>query len=200
MNYEAGSSDGFLALPCVPLEIETYEYYGLTYHGGGLGFLTIVKCEDSTIINHGSVTTELNKMGILYLEDGLDYSGTRVASNKPISFFSGQAYTYVPDDVVYCDHLIEQIPPTAVWGTNFLSASYFIRSSGELYRILTAGNSTIVTVNCNTFSQPQTFSLALAGSWTEFRTNDNTFCSIESNNPLLVMEFSLASRVYDRWS
>ena len=195
LNYEPGSSDGFLALPCAPLEIETYEYYGLTYHGGGLGFLIIVGCEDSTIISHGSVTTELNKMEILYLEDGLDYSGTRVTSNKPISFFSGQACTYVPGDVGYCDHLVEQIPPTAVWGTNFLSASYFTRSSGELYRILTASNSTIVTVNCNSFSQPQMFSLTSAGSWIEFRTNDNTFCSIESNNPLLVMEFSLGGSV-----
>jgi len=107
----------------------------------------------------------------------------------------GHTCTNVPIGVQACDHLVEQIPPTAVWGTHFLSASYFTRSSGELYRILTASNSTTVTVNCNTFSQPQTFSLTSAGSWTEFRTKDNTFCSIESNNPLLVMEFSLRRSV-----
>ena len=196
LNYERGSSDGFLALPCAPLELETYEYYGLTYHDTiDPGFLIIVGCEDSTLVNDGSVTTVLSKMETLYLKDEVDLSGTRFTSNKPVSFFSGHTCTFVPKDVQACDHLVEQIPPTAVWGTHFLSASYFTRSSGELYRILTASNSTTVTVNCNTFSQPQTFSLTSAGNWTEFMTNDSSFCSIESNNPLLVMEFSLGGSV-----
>ena len=196
LNYADGTSDGFLALPCAPLELQTYEYYGLTYHDTVYsGFLIIVGCEDSTLVTDGSVTTVLNKMETLYLKDEVDLSGTKFTSNKPVSFFSGHTCTFVPKGLRYCDHLIEQIPPTAVWGTHFLSASYFTRSSGELYRILTAGNSTTVTVNCNTFSQPQTFSLASAGNWTEFMTNDSSFCSIESNNPLLVMEFSLGGLV-----
>ena len=196
LNYASGSSDGFLALSCAPLELETYEYYGLTYHDTIYSsFLIVVGCEDSTLVTDGSVTTVLSKMETLYLKDEADLSGTKFTSNKPVSFFSGHICTNVPKGLGYCDHLVEQIPPTAVWGTHFLSASYFTRSSGELYRILTANNSTTITVNCNTFSQPHTFSLTSAGSWTEFRTNDNTFCSIESNNPLLVMEFSLGRKI-----
>ena len=198
LNYYNSTTDGFLALPCAPLNTDNYEYYALTYHDNGLmsqGFLVIVACDDTTVVNHGSSTTTLNRMETLYLQDVVDYSGTRVQSSKPVSFFAGHVCTNVPIGVRACDHLVEQIPPTVVWGRHFLSASYFNRSSGELYRILTASSSTTVTVNCNTFSQPQTFSLTSAGSWTEFRTNDNTFCSIESNNPLLVMEFSLGNEI-----
>ena len=192
LNYEPYSSDGFLALPCTPLDIDNYEYYGITYYYNN-AFIIIVGCEDSTLVNDGSVTTVLSKMETLYFKDAVDISGTRFTSNKPVSFLSGTICTNVPKGVRYCDHLVEQIPPTAVWGTHFLSASYFTRSSGELYRILTASNSTTVTVNCNTFLQPQIFSLTSAGNWTEFMTNDNSLCSIESNNPLLVMEFTRGS-------
>ena len=195
LNYDNSTTDGFLALPCAPLNTDNYEYYAVTYYDNGQtspGFLVIVACDDTTVVNHGSSTTTLNRMETLYLQDVV---GTRVQSSKPVSFFAGHTCTNVPIGVQACDHLVEQIPPTAVWGRHFLSASYFTRSSGELYRILTASNSTTVTVNCNTFSQPQTFSLTSAGSWTEFMTNDSSYCSIESNNPLLVMEYSLGGSV-----
>ena len=195
LNYDPNTADGFLVLPCTALDMDGYEYYGLVYDGvntsSNPGFLIMVGCEDSTVVNYGFNTIILNEMETLYIEDTTDFSGTRVMSNKPISLFPGHTCTYVPDGILACDHLVEQIPPTAVWGTHFLSASYFSRLSGELYRVLTASSSTTVTVNCNTFSQLQTFNLTSAGSWTEFMTSDSSFCSIESNNPLLVMEFSL---------
>ena len=193
INYEFHTADGFLALPCDRLDVDIYEYYALSHHVNGWenpGFLLIVGCEDSTAINYGSNTTVLNKMETLYLEDTIDYSGTRVSSNKPISFFSGHTCTVLSNDERECDHIVEQIPPTALWGTYFMSASFLGRSYGEIYRILTAHNSTLVTVNCNTFSQPQTYSLMSAGSWTEFSVVDNNLCSIESSGPLLVMGFS----------
>ena len=55
-------------------------------------------------------------METLYLLDRVDYSGTRVETNKPVSFFSGHSCTYVPKGVSACDHLVEQISPAAVWG------------------------------------------------------------------------------------
>ena len=193
LNYSPATADGFLALPCIALDIDSYEYYGLMYDDPrNPSFYLVVGCEDSTIVSYGLNTTVLNEMETLYIGDTTDYSGSRVTSDKPISFFSGHTCADVPKGVGYCDHLVEQIPPTAVWGTHFLSASYFSRLSGELYRVLTASDSTTVTVNCNTFLQPLTLTLTSAGNWTEFRTNDSSLCSIESNNPLLVMEFTLS--------
>jgi len=38
--------------------------------------------------------------------------------------------------------------------------------------------------------QPITYALSAAGSWEEFQALENSFCSIESNNPVLVMEYA----------
>ena len=193
-SYDPISADGFLALPCNSLGLDTYEYYTMAYNDHRdqyPGFLIVVGCEDSTEVNYwGSSTTVLNRMETLYLEDFFDYTGLRITSSKPVSIIPGHTCSRVPNDRGFCDHLVEQVPPTAVWGTHFLTASYFTRTSGEIYRFITATDSTTVTISCNTSPQSEVFELS-TGSWQEFRRDSGSFCSIESNNPLLVMEYSL---------
>ena len=122
-----------------------------------------------------------------------DITGTKVVSNRPIVFYPGHECTFIPTTVSFCDHITEQVPPTAIWGSQFISASFNGRSSGEIYRVLASEDSTTVVVNCSTFSQLQTYDLSSAGSWQEFSTLAMSFCSIDSNKPLLVMEFSLGN-------
>ena len=197
LNYGSGTSDAFLALPCTPLAVDQYEYYGITYdYSYGSSQLLLVGCEDKTTINIASITITLNEMETYLLETSDDNTGTRIISNKPVSFFSGAWCTNIPADNHACDHITEQFPPTATWGTHFLSASFSSRMSGDLYRVLSSKPSTNVTVNCTTYSQPQTYSLVTAGAWQEFATPANSFCLIESNNPLLVVEFALGNQ-YD---
>ena len=192
LNYEQSTSDAFLALPCSRLTVDQYEYYGVSYSSFWNSQLLLVGCEDNTTITIASTTVTLNQMQTYLLETRRDSTGTRIVSNKPVSFFSGSQCTYIPAHKSACDHLTEQIPPTAIWGTRFLSASFSSRMSGEIYRVLTSKPSTNVTVNCSTYSQPETYSLVIAGAWQEFSTPANSFCIIESNSPLLVVEFGLA--------
>ena len=65
----------------------------------------------------------LNGMETYLWEDRESFTGTRIISTKPIAVFAGARCTYVPAGRGYCDHLFEQIPPTATWGKNFLTAS-----------------------------------------------------------------------------
>ena len=188
-NGLAYSSDAFLALPCAQYAADQYEYYGISH--GNSQFL-FVGCEDNTTIKVSSRTVTLNRMETYLFETGSDNTGTKIISNKPVSFFSGTQCAYIPEDLCCCDHLIEQFPPTATWGTHFLSASFSGRMSGAIYRILTSKPSTTVTVNCTTYSQPETYSLATAGAWQEFNTSAGSFCVIESDSPLMVVEFGLA--------
>ena len=118
-----------------------------------------------------------------------DITGTRLVSNKPLVVYSGHECTNIPVNVTYCDHITEQVPPTAIWGRNFLSASFSNRSSGDIYRMLASQDNTAVIVNCNSFNE--TYSLASAGTWEEFSTPDMSFCSITSDKPLLIMQFAL---------
>ena len=192
LNYRQFTSDAFLALPCERSTVDQYEYYALTYHGVTTipSTILIVACEDNTTITTPLTTITLNRQQTYLIREFRDLSGTRVVSTKPISFFSGHECTNIPSGIGACDILTEQVPPTNTWGTSFLGASFLGKSSGALYRVLTASDSTTVTVNCTTMTQPTTYTLSTAGSWQEFEALANSYCSIESNNPVLVMEYA----------
>ena len=192
LNYREFTSDAFVALPCERSTVDEYEYYALTYYADccGPSTILIVACEDNTTITTPSATITLNRQQTYLIRESRDLSGTRVVSTKPISFFSDHECTRIPSGTNACDVLTEQVPPTNTWGSSFLGASFLGKSSGAIYRVLTARDSTTVTVNCTTMTQPTTYTLSTAGIWQEFQALANSFCSIESNNPLLVMEFA----------
>ena len=191
LNYHQFSSDAFVALPCERSTVDQYEYYALTYYADCCAPSTIlmVACEDNTTITTPTTTVTLNRQQTYLIRESRDLSGTKVVSTKPISFFSGHECTRIPAGINACDILTEQVPPTNTWGSFFLGASFLGKSSGALYRVLTASDSTTVTVNCTTMARPTTYTLSTAGSWQNFSVLSNSFCSIESNNPVLVMEY-----------
>lgn len=193
MNYHNLTSGAFLALPCSRFAVDEYEYYGISYTdftGEYYNQLLFVGCEDNTTVNIKSTTIILNRMETYLYEMRNETTGTRIVTNKPVSFFSGSQCTYVPSQVLFCDHITEQFPPTITWGSRFLSASFSGKFSGEVYRMLTSEPSTNVTVNCTTYSQAQAYALITAGAWQEFTTPANSFCLIEANNPIFVAEFA----------
>ena len=195
LSYEMHTSDAFLALPCSNLAVEEYEYYAMTYPDTRpelTSDVLIVGCEDNTLVTTPSNTTTLNRLET-YLIQSSDSTGMRVTSTKPVSFFSNQKCTDIPTNFGYCDHLTEQLPPTSMWGTSFYAASLLGRNSGELFRIITAKDSTTVIVNCTTFSQAQVYNLSVAGNWQEFQIRPLSFCTIESSSPILVTQFALGN-------
>lgn len=48
-------------------------------------------------------------------------------------------------------------------------------------------------VNCTTYVQAVTYTLATAGSWQEFMIRPLSFCYIESSQPILVVQFGLGN-------
>ena len=192
LNYETFTSDGFLALPCYHLPQNEYEYYALSYSDRVTrGHILIVSCEDNTFFEIDSNIIQLNKMHT-YLWESRCVSGTRIVSNRPLAVYIGNRCTNVPIGHGFCDHLTEQVPPTALWGRRFLSSSIPNRR-GELYHLIAAKSSTTITVNCSTFEEVVTYSIPLAGSWREFITPAMSYCSITSDKPLLVMQFALGN-------
>ena len=190
-SLERYTSDSFLALPCLDQSLDEYEYYAMCYYGAGLPCaLLFVACQDNTQITtpYGSVT--LNRLQTYLIERSHDTTGARITSTKPVSFFSSNRCSYVPSHIRACDYLTEQLPPTSTWGREFLVASLNGRSSPELYRIIASRPSTVFTVTCNIRSQTSSYTLASAGSWREVILADNSYCSIESNLPVLVAQFA----------
>ena len=190
LNFERFTSDGFLALPCYQLPMNEYEYYAISY---GHGYILVVGCEDDTLVQIGSIQTVLDEMETYFWES--DVTGTRIISNKPLSVFVGSRCNNIPESSGYCDHLVEQVPPTASWGQKFMCASFPTRTSGDIYRIIGSRVFTTVTINCTTFDNVLTFTLPFPGSWQEFSTLPISYCSITADKPILVMQFALGNEL-----
>ena len=115
-----------------------------------------------------------------------DITGTSIISNKPLTVISGHECGNVPDDVPYCEHITEQIPPTVNWGQQFLLTPY----SGEpvqYYKIITASNHTTYNFTCS-IDNTATHYLDTAGSSSTHPTSSNSYCSISSDKQILVTQ------------
>ena len=192
ISYETYTTDAFLALPCTSLAVDTYEYYGITYATRDVSDILLVGCEDQTVVTTPAGTFNLNRQET-YLITRNDITGYKVTSNKPLSFFSNHRCPFVPSGDCCCDFITEQIPPTFTWGREFFAASLRGRSSGEYFKIIASKDSTVVRVKCTSLSQNLVYNLATAGSNQAFQISSNNFCSIESNSPILVMQFATAN-------
>ena len=189
LSYDSGSADAYLALPCTVMAVDEYEYYGISYVPF-CSVILLVACENETVVKFNpSTIITLNSMETYQIESVNDLTGTRITSSKPLSVFSGSDCANVPQDINYCDHLVEQVPPTVTWGTKFLVASLDGRSSGERIRVLSA-RAASVTVNCNTNVSVSEFQLQSGGRFREFELPINSSCSIESTSPVLVAQYA----------
>ncbi len=152
--------------------------------------ILLVACENKTYVKFDSSTITLNSMETYLIESNNDLTGTRITSSKPLSVFSGSDCANVPLTGGHCDHLVEQVPSTATWGSKCFIASLDSRSTGERIRVLSAGAAS-VAVNCNTVVSVSEFQLQNGGSFREFEIPINSFCSIESTYPVLVAQYAI---------
>ena len=77
---------------------------------------TLVNAGDQAIIT-------VNRLQTAQFNSDMDLTGTIIKSDKPISVFVGHECGQVPTGQMACDHLVEQIPPDATWGTQFFYCS-----------------------------------------------------------------------------
>ena len=228
LNEELHSVEGFTALPCTRIPVVAYyEYYAISVPPtttvetttADSAFL-IVACENNTRltvtpaqsvpdpsnpqvqINAGqNFTITLNEMQTLYFESKEDLTGSRVLSDVPVSFFSGHECGNVPYDVAECDHLVEQFPPTATWGNTFFTAPTSGRTSGDVFKILTAESHAHIRVSCvfrnGSIADAFSVSVTRAGESVNFTIPSTHFCSIVSNRKIMLVQFTPGQRADD---
>ena len=140
-NEHSTTSDTFLIIPITSCCITEYTYYGLSVVRSSSSYrdyyssVLIVGSENNTVmkltvpqpvtIKVVDVTASLtagrqysfvnNRLQTVYVRSHEDLSGTKVVTDKAVSVFSGHECGHVPWNTGDCDHLIEQIPPTALW-------------------------------------------------------------------------------------
>ena len=147
------------------------------------------------LISNEEFSFKLSAKGAtLYFASLDDLTGSRVVSNKPIAFISGHECGTLPHDIQYCDHLVEQITPTSTWGRIFIVSTIATRKEFDTFRIIASRDNTIVSTSCG-FTNIPTLSLSTAGAFIEFRVNSTDSCYLESNQPILLAQFSVSSLI-----
>ena len=132
-------------------------------------------------------TVKLNRLQTFLFGSALvDLSGTSIVSDKPLTVISGHECGTIPYNFGSCDHVSVQIPPTVAWGKTFILTPHKGRTSGQYFKLISSENTTTVMHNCD--SGISTIELAFAGDVNTIYTNYTTYCYLESDKPLLVIQ------------
>ena len=170
------------------------------------------------IINAGNTyTITLHLMQTLLIGAVNDLTGTQIISNKPLSVISGHECGVVSnaqwwwnvffsqDDRWwwwwwFCDYVTEQIPPTVTWGKKFLLVPFREASLQHYTKIVASEGETTITQTCNNTLINSTF-MTFPGDWNFTNTyiDPVTYCTIESDRPILVSQLVSEGHVRDSY-
>ena len=207
-NLYPYTSDSFFALPIIELN-GIYKYYGISvpkFYRYLINSILIVGTEDNTMMTV-TVTQSVNiSMGntVTYLIPGREYtfvinrlqtvfigspenlSGTKIVTNRPVSVLNGHECGSLSSDTYTCNHLIEQIPPTALWGDVYYIAPLANKASYTI-KLLAAYNSTVVNIYCHNVMELYAIN---EGEVVRRPSQRYEYCAIYSSKKVLVVQFS----------
>ncbi|WP_022821719.1 Ig-like domain-containing protein [Hymenobacter norwichensis] len=200
LNRQQATTDAYLALPT---DVLGTQYINLGYLNSeltavmGTQFSVVGTVNGTVVTITPTVTSGSRLAGVPYtitLNQGQTYllrstaaypadlSGTIISSTQPISVFGSNKCANVPHNHTYCDHLVEQLPPTSVWGKQFVSVPLKTRLNGDTFRFLASTNNTQVRVNGTlvaTLNRGQYHERLIVGS-----------AQIVATEPILVAQYS----------
>ena len=215
INYLAGSIGEYIAYPAVQHQhVGHYQYYAVSTEAVestlsevllvGTQYntaVTVVPSQNISVpqdfqvtnspeINVAAGTTfsfTIHELQTILLGSINDLTGTSIVSNKPLTVISGHECGNVPDNVQYCEHLTEQIPPTVNWGQQFLLTPYSDRPV-QYYKVIAAENeTTYYNLTCGR-DNTATCNLQASGKYNTHSTCSNCYCFISSDKPILVIQ------------
>ncbi|CAI8026301.1 Deleted in malignant brain tumors 1 protein [Geodia barretti] len=221
LSEEGFSADLFLVLPPVYIP-DQYVYYAVSVRRDIVQEATfnsailVVATEDGTVVMLSPTTnvslssmSDINGTGIagqpisvilnetntLYVTSPESLSGSKVVSNKPITFISGHECGNIPTGISFCDHMFEQIPPTSTWGIEFYSVPLKTRESFDVIMLLASKSDTMVTCVCNPPMETTNLIISTAGGVVSVNVSSEQYCRFMSNKPVLVVQLAVASGV-----
>ena len=221
------TTDSFLALPPHDIGAISYTYIAAMIHTLDSGtwsgtvvdihaLVGIVSGEDDTFlkitpnqnVNIGtesikageSVLVTLARAETLLIACVGDLTGTKVTSNRPISFFCGDQCPYIPSGVKACDQIVEQLPPVEVWGRQFATAPLKTRMSFDVFRFVASEKATTVSISCvlnnGTQGYVDTFCLT-EGGFADVQVRSTHFCWVEADKRILLLQFAVGQTADD---
>jgi hypothetical protein len=213
--YQAGSysnNDSYDAtILALPTEGLGQRYRVLSYSSASATWpsqLTVVATADDTDV---TITPEgaagvrvagepfdvsLDQGEVYQLASDSDITGTLVESNLPVAVYGVTGCAQVPTGSTRCNQLVQQLPPTTAWGSDFVSTRYLNRNEGDTYRVLADEDDTVITVNGDevaTIDAGEFWEAVLPAD----SSSDPTSTSINTSQASLVAQYA-NSFTYDR--
>ncbi|XP_065908608.1 uncharacterized protein [Dysidea avara] len=196
-----GASDSYVAFPNARVCFQEYVYYGILF---GFGHVLVVGTEDNTIlkltVEPQAVNITLHHNNTTLVSPGKQYSfiinrlqtvliemvkESKIVANKPISTFSGHKCGSVPTKSGVCGHIVEQIPPTTLWGKVYYTVPFSNRSEYTI-KVLAACDNTNIDIYCDGIVTSYTIHEGMDVT----KTLDQEQCVIYSNKKLLASLYS----------
>jgi hypothetical protein len=118
---------------------------------------------------------------VLHFESEQDLSATYILSNKKVAVFVGTRDIPNTNGVA---NLMEQVPPTKTWGTSFLVATNYLDNDGDIIKIVSLTDNTVVHILGST-----PFVIPSRGEFIEHRVDWQMHVEVTASNPILVMQF-----------
>lgn len=118
-----------------------------------------------------------------------DLTGTTISSTQPVAVFGGHWCANVPNNTGFCDHVIEQLPATSDFGTNFVLVPTEQAGPGDVVKILARDDGTVVTFQDSggTTVQPT----LNAGQFLTLPPQLVENTRVTSNHPILLGQFMI---------
>ena len=225
INYWSNSIGDYFAYPHITqnLTLAQYQYYAVSTGTltQSLSEVLLVGTEDNTVVTvvpTQNITVPLNiqlsNSNIITVAAGTPFSftlhkmqtflfgaplnditGTSIVSDKPLTVISGHECGNIPDNIPFCEHITEQIPPTVNWGQQFLLTPYSGKPV-QYYKIITAANHTTYNFTCGRYNTT-THYLNTAGSSFTHSTSGSSYCSVSSDKPILVTQLGAGYNLGD---
>jgi len=205
------TSETFFASPLTRSDTnEEFVYYGISAPVGRKGYqgaLLVVGTKDNTTMKltvAQEATTNstsllagieysfvINRFQTFYIRSLRDMSGSKIVTNKEVSVFSGHECTQIPFNIGGCDVLVEQVPPTTSWGTDFYITPFATKRS-YLFKIIGSQNSTVIDIYCNNLKESRTIN---EGEHYNKTVSEQEHCAVHSNKGIMVVQFNFGQNV-----
>ncbi|CAH1774296.1 unnamed protein product [Owenia fusiformis] len=196
-----GSADGFLVLPEVHLGTQ-HVVAAYTPSAGSYSYIIIVGLDNFTTawivprndsINEGDGGYDYDNALRIDLYDTQTYTyrstrdltGVKVVSDRPVAVISGCDYAQVPEGTEAGDQLVEMIPSVISLGYDFIVAPISERIGGEIVRVISWTDDTLVRLPESGFSNTID-----EGQFTEILATSGSASFIQCNKKCLVVQYN----------
>ena len=133
----------------------------------------------------------IHRLQTVYLSSSDDLTGTRITTNIPVSVFSGHERGHIQYNYyIYSSYLIEQMPPTVLWGNKHFISPLSNHHSEYAVKVL-AASECVLNIYCNNYTNIN-ISLKSGKGITKVLLSNET-CEIQSSSKVLVVQFSIGN-------